>query len=336
LADLDLSGIPGLEGVDFGKKSDDSPAPDDAISPDAGGADPTPEPISDPAPDDATAGNEPLGDPSAPQSAIEWQQLIERIPEPLHEEIRPMLQEYERQYQRVNEQLAPFKQFVDSGVSQADVELALSIHNAMLMDPKRFYDSFGESYGWNVPAPQQQQTPVQYQQPQRMSYEEFFEEDGVTPQAGVDPQLIQILQAQQERLDMLVQAQEYNQQREQQYVAQQQQEQQREQGRQQMEAEFQEIQAKYGDFDKQEVVKRAFANASAGKNPTLTNAYHELRDYEQKILQRQAAQRPPVVLGGANGTPPQAPVPLNTEDERRAAALELAIRLGANAPGQFQ
>ena len=340
LADLDLSGIEGLEG--FTPNGAPSAGSGDAIDAsqhdNSGGA----------VTDAGTGAN--TGD-AAPRSAIEWSQLMERIPEPLHEEIRPMLSEYERQYERLNEQLSPFKRFVEQGVSQADIQLALNIHEAMITDPKRFYDSLGETYGWNqqqqqwamqqAAMAQRQQAPQQIQQrPQQangdgFSYEDFFEPDGsVSP--GVDPQLAQILMEQQQKLDLLLQAQVGQLQQQQQYEQQMREQQMREVGRQEMESEMAQLQQKYGDFDKAEVVKRAFANANAGRNPTLTQAFHELRDYEQRVLQRQAAQRPPVVLGSGNGAPPAAPRALTTEDERRAAALELAVRLGANAPGQFQ
>lgn len=314
LEDLDLSGIEGYDDSSV----DDSDVDDSAVDDSA---------IDDSTADDSDSDDEP----------ISWSYIESFVPEPLHEDLKPLVEDWRRQYERVIDETAPFRRFAEQGYTDADIDMALQVQQALVKDPRRFYDGLGETYGWGRDnqlaaqlAAQQQQLMQAMQQPQQqqdnsMFIDEWGNETQQTPQAQqADPQLIAQLQETQQRLAQMEQFQ-------QQTYAQQQQERQMQMGRSQLDNELNQLEAKYGQFDRKEVIKRAIANATAGNNPSVAQAYHELRDYEEGLRRRYASSRPPKVVGSGNGMAPAEKVDLSSDDAKREAALALALRLGANS-----
>jgi hypothetical protein len=308
--DLDLSGIEG-----FGDASnDESPIEvDDA-------------PVQ--APDEPSATEE---------GPISWSSMEKLVPEPLHEDLRPVVDEWRRQYERVLDETNPYRQIAARGVSQTDIETALGMRDALVADPRRFYDSMGQTYGWAQDQQRMAQQYAQYaqqtQQPPanapQSEWDAFFGEEQQPQAQNVDATLMQTVQDTQARLQQLeqMQMQEYQQRVEQQQLA---------AGRQQLDSELGSLEQKYGTFDRAEVVKRAIANATAGSDPSVVRAFHEMKDYEDRLRKQFVSNRPPKVMGTGSGTAPAVPADLSTDDAKRDAALALAIRLGAQAPGDWR
>jgi hypothetical protein len=299
--DVDLSGIEGWEG-----KVNDA----------AGAAipDPNDEPIE--------SIEEPVEQVEEDSIPIKWSDVESLVPEPLHEEMKPMVEEWRRQYNRVLDETQPFREYLDNGISARDMQLAIQIQQALIQDPRRFYDGLGETYGWTQQAPANAPTTAPAPAPEVDLWS--LDEETVTSER--ETKLLQAIEEQQRRLAALEEQQTQTYQMQQEEVA-------RQQGRQILEKELGDIEKKYGDFDKEEVVRRAMANAAAGGDPSVTRAFHELKDYETKLRQQFAAQRPPKVMGSGSGMAPSTPLVLDTEDARREAALQLAMRLGAGEGG---
>ncbi len=307
--DLDLSGVDGYEPNNVEVTIEDGEPIEDTQS------EPTQsEPIVD--------SEEPEAEPED-SLPIRWQDVEGMLPEPLHEEFRPLVDEWRRQYSRVLDETEPFRRFIENGVSYRDMDLAIQIQKALVEDPKRFYDGLGETYGW---AQQAVAPPVAPAVANTQQSDDIWDLGETETTSERESQLMQMLQQQQSRLDQLEQVTTEAQQM--QYE-----EQMRLQGRQMLEQELSTIEQKYGDFDKEEVVRRAMANAAAGGDASVTKAFHELKDYENKIRQQYAASRPPKVMGSGSGMTPAPPPDLSSEDARREAALQLAIRLGAQEGG---
>jgi hypothetical protein len=316
VADLDLSGI---EGFGDGNLVDETPVaiPEDDT------------PVE--APEEAS-----VEDTSSvvDDGPISWGSVEKLIPEPLHEDLKPMVDEWRRQYERVLDETSPYRQYSEKGITAQDIELAINIQQALVSDPKRFYEGLGETYGWNqqvAAAAAAAAVPAPGAAPAATSeWDSFFGEEA--QQAGapqVDPRLLQQIEAQQARLDQLEQMQ-------QQAIEAQRQEQVMASGRAQLEGELASLEAKYGQFDRAEVVKRAIANASAGADPSVAKAFHELKDYEDRLRKQFVANRPPKVMGSGTGIQPPAPADLSSDELKRDAALALAIRLGAQTPNGYQ
>lgn len=328
LADLDLTGIDGAEHLVQQQAADNA----------GGGVVEPSEPVNY---DNILGGDNPaipgdgtpvVTDPQLQQQveaepgADPWAEVYTLVPEPLHQELRPFTDDFSRRYEQLREQVAPFEPWVKQGVTPGDIELALNLQQALLNNPRAYYEAIGSQYGF-TPQQQQQQAPAQPQpgQQQTAGFADLFELDEQGQQAGdLDPRVAAVLRAQEQRiaeLDSRTGSFLQNQQAE---VA-------RSQGRAMMDQELAGLEAKYGAFDKQEVVRRAYANAATG-NPSLTNAFHQMKEYEMGVMRKLAAQRPaaPVVVGQGSGQQaPQTP-DLSTEEGRQRAALALAIQLGAN------
>lgn len=320
VADLDLSGI---EGFGDGTLVDETPitAPVDDT------------PVEAPEAEAPAAEASPVDD-----GPISWSSMEKLIPEPLHEDLKPVVEEWRRQYERVLDETMPYRQYSEKGISAHDMELAIQIQQALLQDPKRFYEGLGETYGWNqqptAPTQPYVQAPAPAAAPAagaQSEWDSFFGEATPEQQAAMaaDPRLLAAIEAQQARLDQLEQMQ-------QQAIESQKQAQIAEAGRQQLEGELAGLEAKYGKFDRAEVVKRAIANASAGQDPSVAKAFHEMKDYEDRLRKQFVASRPPKVMGSGTGIQPPVPADLSTEDAKREAALALAIRLGADNPTAYQ
>lgn len=303
LESLDLSGIPGIEEF-LG-----TPAKEEAIA----------APVE---PEYESQETEAVSD----DDIISWSKFAEDLPEPLHEQFKPIVDEWSRQYNRVAEEASPYYQLREAGFTPEEISMAANLQRALAEDPQGFYEQMGQAYGF---AQQQQLAELQEQVQQLRTPPKteaaatgnWWEEEEATaaaePQAAYDPRYAQLEQ----ELETLRGMQEQVLER-----------QRLDEGRAQMEIELTTIRNKYGEFDEEEVVRRALANYSLDGDANLTRAFHETKDLEQRVAQRYATKQKsaPKVMGSANGMPPAAPAKtLDSEDARRQAALELAIRMGA-------
>jgi len=300
---LDLSGIPGIEEF-LG-----SPAKEEAIE----------SPVeAEYEPQEAEAVSD--------SDVISWSKFAEDLPEPLHEQFKPIVDEWSRQYNRVSEEASPYYQLREAGFSPEEISMAANLQRALAEDPQGFYEQMGQAYGF---AQQQQLAELQQQVQQlktppaagQTTTGNWWEEEETTAapevQAVADPRYAQLEQELAVLRDMQEQVLER---------------QRLDEGRAQMEIELTTIRNKYGEFDEEEVVRRALANYSVDGDASLARAFHETKDLEQRVAQRYATKQKsaPKVMGSANGMPPAAPAKTaDTEEARRAAALELAIRMGA-------
>lgn len=306
---LDLSGIPGIEEF-LG-----SPVKEEAIEPPA-------------EPEYASSETETVSD----EGMISWSKFAEDLPEPLHEQFKPIVDEWSRQYNRVSEEASPYYALRDAGFSPEEISMAANLQRALADDPQGFYEQMGQAYGF---AQQQQLVELQQQVQQlrtappaqpaatEQTGNWWEEEEATAPTAPPtqvvydDPRYAQLEQ----ELESLRGMQEQVLER-----------QRLDEGRAQMDIELTNIRGKYGEFDEEEVVRRALANYSVDGDASLTRAFHEMKDLEERVAQRYVTKQKsaPKVMGSANGIPSAAPAKaIDTEDARRQAALELAIRMGA-------
>lgn len=262
------------------------------------------------------------------EGPISWSSISEDLPEPLHETLRPIVDEWSRKYERVREEAAPYYNLVESGFSSEDIEMAAALQRALATDPQGFYEQMGQAYGYAQAQKiaELEQKVQQVVAPTQQSGEKNWweEEETTTPneqtRVVTDPRIDQMEQ----ELEQLraMQEQVYENQR-------------LEEGRAQMEFELAVLREKYGEYDEEEVVRRAVANHHSDNDASLMRAFHEYKDMEERIRADLASKQKtaPKVMGGASGMmPAEAPKQLDSDDARREAALALAIRLGATPP----
>jgi len=329
IKNLDLSNVEGFDG--FGEETNEET--------------PIEEPVDDVAieepEDDEPIAAEDDNDTDSDDEPISWSYIESIVPEPLHEDLKPLVEDWQRRYQRVIEETEPLRRFTSQGLTEQDIEAAIQMQQALVKDPRRFYDGLGETYGWAQDAGNVAELRKQIEQTQQLisqrqttqqkqpanEFENYFgfEETETQQPAAVSQQELALQQQLSETQQRLQQLEESQKQSEEQRI----QMEQMEAGRRQLESELGELEKKYGTFDRAEVVKRAVANAHAGNNPSVAHAYHELRDYEENLRRKYASKRPPKVVGSGTGMTAPAPPDLSSEDAKREAALALAIRLGS-------
>jgi hypothetical protein len=69
-----------------------------------------------------------------------WNELLGLIPQELHSQVTPHLQKWDSNFDKVQSQYAPYKQFVDAEVPADNIAYALNAMQQLDQDPKQFYD----------------------------------------------------------------------------------------------------------------------------------------------------------------------------------------------------
>lgn len=135
-----------------------------------------------------------------------WQEVLNVIPESLHESVRPTLQKWdqgvEQRLSQVHSQYAPYKEFIDNQVETAQLQAGLQLYTALNQDPRGFYAYLQEFLGENV-APQQPNSG-QGQNNNTVDLGEFGENNS---NGEIDPRLAQQLsqlQAQQQQMQQFL------------------------------------------------------------------------------------------------------------------------------------
>lgn len=79
-----------------------------------------------------------------------WQEILSAIPESLHESIRPTLENWDKgvttRLETVQSQYAPYKSFLDNGVSPEELEAGTQLINALNADPAKFVENLRDYY----------------------------------------------------------------------------------------------------------------------------------------------------------------------------------------------
>lgn len=76
-----------------------------------------------------------------------WNDVLQYVPEDKRQEVVPRLQEWDKNYQEVQQQLAPWKEFVDSKVDPETAQLGLNVLTTIENNPQAAYDAIGKHLG---------------------------------------------------------------------------------------------------------------------------------------------------------------------------------------------
>lgn len=82
-----------------------------------------------------------------------WNDVLNVIPQELHSQVTPHLQKWDGNFQRVQQQYAPYKQFLDNKVEAPYLQQAYQLAKALETDPEGVYNLLHQEFG------QQQQNP---------------------------------------------------------------------------------------------------------------------------------------------------------------------------------
>lgn len=230
----------------------------------------------------------------------------EDTPEPIRERQKAIFEKWDRNHRETEARYKPYAVFEQAGIAPDALEQALNIQQQIVNDPRGFWDSMGEMWGFSGEELQQA----------------FEQQSG----AAVDPddpmaQRIAAMEARERQREQQIFEQQNAQQRantvayEEQKVAQ----------------DLASLVAMDPQVDQDAVVEWALKNATLGKNPSVEVAYYELKKYEDNILAR-SQRTAPTVLGRGGASTFQQPTntdpnKIPTDDERLAMAMAMAKQL---------
>lgn len=207
-----------------------------------------------------------------------WNDVLQYVPEDKRQEVVPKLQEWDQNFQQVQESLSPWKEFVDSGVDPETAQVALNVLQTIETNPEAVYEAIGKSLG------------ITKQEAEEL-VDEVVEEESQA--SGISREQFEALAKQSNAMAQILLAK-----REEEALAQQESE---------LDKELSGLREKYGDFPENEIVYRMLHSDMSAEDA--------LKDYAQfeENLFRQRRQAPRVLSGG--GMIPQPKVdPVKLDD----------------------
>lgn len=75
-----------------------------------------------------------------------WDPILNLIPEQLHGQVIPHLSKTDKHVQQLQQTYAPFKQFIDQGITPDVISQSLSLGQAIARDPQAVYDQMREQF----------------------------------------------------------------------------------------------------------------------------------------------------------------------------------------------
>lgn len=81
-----------------------------------------------------------------------WNPVFEKLPTEFHNMIAPTLREWDSNFQKVQSQYAPYKQFAEQQIPAEDIQTAMQVANLLQTNPRFVYDKMLEQYGdeWGI------------------------------------------------------------------------------------------------------------------------------------------------------------------------------------------
>lgn len=253
-----------------------------------------------------------------------WKGLMDAMPSSLHGQIRPHLQEWDRgvqqRFQQVQSQYAPYKQFLDGGISADDLIRGQQLMQLIATDPRTFYDRmtahYSEEWGLNGNGDQGQSG----------NEEDNFGDFGDPEDQQDNPFAKELAAARQE-----IEQMRGNQDTMAQYMASQVQQRYEQEADQQVEQEFNAVVEKYGELDQPKV--NLIVSLALQNDMTVADA----ADQVFAMLGTQTPQPPPPprVVSTTGGTPTAPPInPGNLSGrERRSLVASILQQNNANTEG---
>lgn len=243
-----------------------------------------------------------------------WNNLLSRVPQGLHGQILPELQQWEKNYtqgmQKVHSQYAGYKPFLDQQIAPEQLNEAYMIRQALEEDPLKFVQALVEHYGLQLPTVEQGQ-PNGPQDDEDNPFD-FKQDPDWQNQQQIVQTMAQALLAQNQ------QAQEA-------------------QEDQALETQFASAKKRHGEFDEAWVEQYLYFSGNEHADEALMDqAVQAYKEHVQEIVKnyRSPSQSAPVIMGGGGGVPSQqTPVGSLNGNQRRNLVAETLRGLNAQSGG---
>lgn len=254
----------------------------------------------------------PQGQQEEPKINPAWNNLLSRVPQGLHGQILPELQQWEKNYtqgmQKVHSQYAGYKPFLDQQIAPEQLNEAYMIRQALEQDPLKFVQALIEHYGLQLPTEQGQpnENPEE-ENPFDLSQNPEWQNQQQIVNTMAQALLLQNQQAQEAQEDA------------------------------ELDAQFESAKQRHGEFDEDYVMKHLyFSGADNVDEAMMDEAVEAWKEHVQGVVQnyRSPSQNAPVIMGGGGGLPSQqTPVGSMSGNQRRALVAQTLANLHAQSGG---
>lgn len=249
-----------------------------------------------------------------------WNELIEKLPTQFVPTVTPILQQWDKgvqdRFQKVQSTYAPYKPFIEGGVTPDQIDAAMRLMQAVEADPKSFYEKMGQFYAqeWGLDQGQGSDDADEY------SLDDLDDDEGQGPVDLENNPYVQQIKQQQDLLTQFVAGQYEQQQKAAMAQAQ-------EQANKEIETELAQITEKHGEMSK-EAAEIVFGMAMQNEGMTLVQAADRFFAIAGNSQPRQQA----VIMSPGGGLPASNvnPAELNGQDRRNLVAQILQQAAEAN------
>lgn len=77
-----------------------------------------------------------------------WNDVLSAVPEDVHSQITPHLRNWDQNFQRVQSDFAPYKEFKEANISPDQIRMGMGIMQALEQNPKQVYDLLQQQFNF--------------------------------------------------------------------------------------------------------------------------------------------------------------------------------------------
>lgn len=249
-----------------------------------------------------------------------WDPILSLIPEQLHSQVIPHLSKTDKHVQQLQQTYAPYKSFIDQGITPEVISQGLTLGQAIAQNPQAVYDQMREQFGLTheeaITALQDGEDDDS--QGLQGGYDDDENEDGLdVDELVANHPLVQQLQQQQEAI---------NAERQQQFH-----EQQLNSIKEEVDREWSEIETRAGgklpEHIKEDIMQRALAIAGDGL-PKLMDGFNAHVKFVSAIRNSTANNSAPSVADGTGLLPGAHKYDLNSSEGREQRMVDMMRSMG--------
>jgi hypothetical protein len=224
-----------------------------------------------------------------------WQEYLNELPQELHGQVTPIFEKWDKgvqeRFQKVHSQYEPWKNVINSGTDPNMAQFGINLLSQLETNPKYVYDALGQYYDFNKAQGEQGQENQQDQdntEPWRGEIDQLRKQNQILASHALQRQEAERQQAADKALD----------------------------------AEFNGLKEKYGDYDELWVLSRMQGGASA---EDAVKQYHE---WLNKTVEGHKPR--PLIMGAGGGVLGQnSDVTKMSDQQRRSAAVQMLQAMNA-------
>lgn len=79
-----------------------------------------------------------------------WEEMLGKVPEEFHTVLTPTLSEWDKNFQKVQQEYAPFKDFVENNIPVETIQQSLQIRDLLENNPRGVYDFLQSQYNYGA------------------------------------------------------------------------------------------------------------------------------------------------------------------------------------------